>query len=99
MGRVARSFLVLAAALICGAVALVLTLWIMVLVDSHTVLGSCGTVTASGSRLICTPRSAWSWLPLITAILGGAAGGYGVSLITRRRKPSSGDPRPQVASA
>jgi len=89
---------VIGAAMICGVIMLALTLWVMVLVDPRTVLGSCGTVSGSGTQLVCTPRSSWAWLPMIPVLLAAVAGGFGVDRLIRRRRSSRNSAAPSAAT-
>jgi len=89
MGRVARCLLVGLSAIIFGVITLAVALWLLVLVDPHTVLQSCGTGSGGTGVQECTPLStggAWAWLPLLSGLLGAVAGGLGVDRLTRRRR-------------
>jgi hypothetical protein len=103
MGRVARILVVGLSALILGVVMLAMALWLLVLVDPHTVLQSCSASSSStgAGAQECTPLStggAWPWLPALSGLLGGVAGGFGVDRLIRcRRTPSDQMPPPRPA--
>src|SRR5664280_543909 len=56
MGRVARCLLVGLSAIIFGVITLAVALWLLVLVDPHTVLQSCGTGSGGTGVQECTPE-------------------------------------------
>ncbi len=82
--------------MICGVVMLVLTVWVMLLVYPDTVLGSCSIASTHNGPKVCTPESPWVWLPLITSLLGAAAGGFGTVFLIRRRTGSRDGVLPPV---
>lgn len=100
MGRAARILVVGLSAVFIGGVMLAVGLWLLVLVDPHTVLQSCGSPSPGAGAHDCTPLSTsgvWPWLPVLFGLLGAAAGGCGADRVIRRlRTPSDKNP-PQPA--
>ena len=91
MGRITRCLLVGLSA-IFGSITLAVALWLLVLLDPHTVLQSCSTGSGGTRVQECTPLStggAWPWLSLLSGLLGAVAGGFGVDRLTRRRRTLS----------
>jgi hypothetical protein len=100
MGRVARFLVVSLSAVLLGVVFLVVALYVVARVDPHAIFSSCST-SSVGSPQKCTPLisgGAWPWLPVLSGLLGAAAGGFGVdSLIRHRRTPSDSAPNSRPA--
>lgn len=99
MGRVARILVVSLSAAFFGVVMLAVGLWLLVLVDPHTVLQSCSASLTGAGAQDCTPLSTggvWPWLPVLSGLLGAVAGGFGVDRLIRRRRtpPDKMPPRP-----
>lgn len=95
MRRVAHWLLLSLSAVVVGAITLAVALWLLVLVDPHTVLQSCGTGAGGKRAQECTPlsHSARAWMPLLVGLLGAIAGGLGFDRLTRRHRTPS-DPQP-----
>ena len=88
MRRIGQCALVIGAALVCGAVTLVLSSWIALFVEPRAVLSSCRIALAHGASEVCTPLSPWAWLLTAIIIAGAAAGGFGMALLIKRRTGS-----------
>ena len=87
MRRIGHLASVTGAALICGAVTLVLSSWIALFVEPRAVLSSC-SVSAHGASEVCTPLSPWAWLLAAVILAGAAGGGLGMTFRIKRRRVS-----------
>lgn len=91
--RVGRGAIVVGAVVLCGFVASVLTIYVIVLTgQSHGLMTACSSsVSTSSSGVtrsspqVCSPLSLWAWAIPVVGIVGAAAGGIGTSLLMRHR--------------
>jgi hypothetical protein len=99
VGRVSLVVGMVGAALVCGFVALLLTIFLIVVFDeAHILMNSCSTTVATPAQGVshsapqtCTPASPWNWVVTLGVVLGAAAGAIGTYLFLGRNKNRSQD--------
>ena len=94
MGRVSRGVAIAAVAVLCGFVAMVLTVVVTFLLHSPALLSAC-SASRPGGRQVCTPPT-WGWLVLAAGVVGAVAGGVVTQLILRQKARALAKAAPPV---
>ena len=94
MGRVSRGVTIAGVAVLCGFVAMVLTVVVTFLLHTPALLSAC-SISRPGGQQVCTPPT-WEWLVLSAGIVGALAGGVVTQLILGHQTRSHAKAAPPV---